>query len=128
MTPSSLDLTHTLIVLEEKHGIEKATSLFIEFLKKKNLFSMGSAIISHLKHKEKRSDVEDTLTITSATPLSSSVVDMIGDLAHQHTGKVPKSLTVKVDKKVVGGFVGVYRGVVLDGSIETLLRKLENKK
>ena len=68
------------------------------------------------------------MAITSATELSENVVDRITDLAHKELGTIPASVSMAVDKSLVGGFVAVYKGKVFDGSLATMLASLVNKK
>ncbi len=128
MTPSSHTLATVVQKLTETHGEAKATSLFMQFLKKNHLSAMLPNILAHLKQRQKMSNTNETLFVTASTPLSSSALDAVSDVVHQKTGRVPKETVFAEDKSLIGGFVGTYGELVFDGSVRTLLNRLVSKK
>lgn len=128
MVPTREQITDALVSLSEKHGNEKAVSALTVFLKKSHLLSLMPAVLGFLKKKAEEEGKRYTLMITSATDLSENVVDRISDLAHKDLGTIPASVSLVVDKGLVGGFVAVYKGKVFDGSVETMLTSLLTKK
>lgn len=128
MVPTREQITSALMSLSEKHGNEKAVGALTAFLKKSHLLPLMPAVLGLLKKKAEEEGKRDTLVITSATDLQENVVDRISDLAHKDLGTIPGSVHLTVDKSLVGGFVAVYKGKVFDGSVETMLTSLLNKK
>ncbi len=128
MVPTREQITSALVSLSEKHGSEKATDALTAFLKKSHLLPLMPAVLGFLKKKAEEEGKRDTLAITSATNLSENIVDRISDLAHRDLGTIPGSVSLMVDKSLVGGFVAVYKGKVFDGSVETMLTSLLTKK
>lgn len=128
MVPTREQITSALMSLSEKHGNEKAVGALTAFLKKSHLLPLMPAVLGLLKKKAGEEGKRDTLVITSATDLQENVVDRISDLAHKDLGTIPGSVHLTVDKSLVGGFVAVYKGKVFDGSVETMLTSLLNKK
>lgn len=128
MVPTREQITSALMSLSEKHGNEKAVGALTAFLKKSHLLPLMPAVLGLLKKKAEEEGKRDTLVITSATDLQENVVDRISDLAHKDLGTIPGSVSLTVDKSLVGGFVAVYKGKVFDGSVETMLTSLLNKK
>ncbi len=128
MVPTREQITSALMSLSEKHGNEKAVGALTAFLKKSHLLPLMPAVLGLLKKKAEEEGKRDTLVITSATDLQENIVDRISDLAHKDLGTIPGSVHLTVDKSLVGGFVAVYKGKVFDGSVETMLTSLLNKK
>ncbi len=128
MVPTREQITSALVSLSEKHGNEKAAVALTAFLKKSHLLPLMPAVLGFLKKKAEEEGKRDTLAITSATNLSENIVDRISDLVHRDLGTIPGSVSVTVDKSLVGGFVAVYKGKVFDGSVETMLTSLLTKK
>lgn len=128
MVPTREQITSALVSLSEKYGSKKAADALTAFLKKSHLLPLMPAVLVFLKKKAEEEGKRDTLAITSATNLSENIVDRISDLAHRDLGTIPGSVSVTVDKSLVGGFVAVYKGKVFDGSVETMLTSLLTKK
>lgn len=128
MVPTAHQLTEALTSLSNTHGEKKAVSALNTLLTRSHLTHLLPTIVEILKTKVTQENKEDTISITSATPLTENVVDRISDLAHKEVGTIPTSVSMTVDKSLVGGFVAVYKGKVFDGSVKTMLNSLLNKK
>ena len=128
MVPTREQITSALVSLSEKHGNKEAVNALIAFLQKSHLLPLMPAVLGLLKKKAEEDSKRDTLLITAATDLRDNVVDRISDLAHRDLGTIPGSVSLTVDKSLVGGFVAVYKGRVFDGSVETMLTSLLTKK
>ena len=128
MVPTAKQISDALVSVSQKHGEGKTVASLTTFLTRSHLTHLLPAISLILKKKTAQESKRDTIAISSATNLNETVVDRITDLAHKEVGSIPTSVSMTVDKSLVGGFVAVYKGKVFDGSVATMLSSLLNKK
>ena len=128
MVPTREQVATALVSLSQKKKKKKAVNALTTFLKKSHLLPLMPEVLRFLKKKSEEEGKRDMLMITSATNLHENIVDRISDLAHKDLGTIPGSVSLTVDKSLVGGFVAVYKGKVFDGSVETMLTSLLTKK
>lgn len=128
MVPTARQITEAITSVSSTYGEQKAVNALNALLVRSHLTHLFPAIVEILKTKVEQGSKQDTISITSATPLSENVVDRISDLAHKDVGTIPNSVSMTVDKSLVGGFVAVYKGKVFDGSVATMLNSLLTKK
>ena len=128
MVPTAKQITDALVSVSQKHGQEKTVASLTTFLTRSHLTHLLPAISLILKKRAVQESKQDTITITSATNLTENTLDRITDLAHKEVGSIPTSVSMTVDKSLVGGFVAVYKGKLFDGSVATMLSSLLNKK
>jgi F0F1-type ATP synthase delta subunit len=128
MVPTAHQLTEAITRLSNVYGEQKAVTALVTLMSRSHLTHLLPAVVQVLKAKSVQEDKQSAILITSATPLSENVVDRISDLAHKDVGTIPSSVSMMVDKSLVGGFIAVYKGKVFDGSVATLLNSLLSKK
>lgn len=128
MVPSVQQLSSALQTTSLKHGEGKAVAMLKAFMEKNHLLPYFPAILDALQKRNIQEELNSSFSIVSATDLSESAVDRLSDMVHQKTGEVPKKIEVTVDKSLVGGFIGTYKGTIFDGSVITILNSLLNKK
>lgn len=128
MVPSVKQLSDALYMTSLKYGEEKAVRTLTEFIQKNHLLSLLPAILDTLKKRHLQQEQDASFSIVSATDLSEGVIDRLSDMVHQKTGEVPKKIEFTIDKSLIGGFIGTYKGTIFDGSVKTILNSLLNKK
>lgn len=128
MVPTARQITEALTQVSNTHGEQKAVTALNALLARSHLTHLLPAAVEILKIKVVQESKQDTIAITSATQLSENVIDRISDLAHKDVGTIPISVSLTIDKSLVGGFVAVYKGKVFDGSVATILNSLLTKK
>lgn len=128
MVPTARQITEALTVVSCTYGEQKAVPALTALLTRSHLTHLFPAIVALLEKKVVEESKQDTVAITSATTLSENIVDRISDLVHKDVGSIPASVSMVVDKNLVGGFVAVYKGKVFDGSVATMLTSLLTKK
>ncbi len=128
MVPSTKQITDAIISVSQKHGQVKTVRSLTDFLARTHLTHLLPAISLILKKRALQENKQDAISIISATNLTENSLDRITDLAHKEVGSIPKTVSMTVDKSLVGGFVAVYKGKVFDGSVKTMLSSLLNKK
>ena len=118
---------------EKKDGIKKAISggnaelvNFLELLAEKH--RMPALFQIRKRFDELWAKAKDRLevTVTSAVPLSDSVVESVGKEIEKKTGKTIE-LTREVDDSIIGGLVLQVGNRVLDASIRSRLDKLRRE-
>ena len=118
---------------EKKDGIKKAISggnaelvNFLELLAEKH--RMPALFQIRKRFDELWAKAKDRLevTVTSAVPLSDSVVESVGKEIEKKTGKTIE-LTSEVDDSIIGGLVLQVGNRVLDASIRSRLDKLRRE-
>lgn len=102
--------------------VEKVMAEFVLFLKKQQVLSKANLIIKAFEKYSKEQQGVKFLKITSAKKLSESQLKEIVN----SFGKEVELETV-VDSNLIGGVIVQDGNTILDGSIKTQLKKLENK-
>lgn len=128
MVPTAKQLTESLVIMSERYGEQKAVNLVMTFIHKNHLTHFIPSIQAILKKRELKIERESIFSIVSATDINESTKDRLSDMVHQKTGEIPKKTEVTIDKTLIGGFIGTYKGNIFDGSVRTVLNSLLNKK
>lgn len=104
---------------------EAVFASFMEFCTENNVTHLLPRVVVHLERLQRERVEQDTLRISVARDHDTSVVDMIRDHVAGSSQDTPT--TTNVDETLVGGFVGLYRNTIYDGSVKSQLAKVQRK-
>lgn len=103
--------------------VENLDAKFFDFIEKRNLQAQLPSILFHLEKINLLDQEKKGIQIETAHPISDKTVKEIKSFL-----KVDNLSEVKkVKKELIAGFKAKWNGVVYDASIETGLKKLEEK-
>ena len=103
--------------------VENVDTKFFDFIEKRNLQAQLPSILFHLEKITLQDQEKKGIQIETAHDISDATVKEIKSfLKAEHLSEVKK-----VKKELIAGFRAKWNGVVYDGSIQTGLKKLEEK-
>lgn len=100
---------------------------FVAILNNSHVLNKASEIITNFQKIWNEENGELVVSLASARELGPSVRELIIDYLKAKTGTKKISLTEKINKDLIGGFVLSYNDQIIDGSLKNNLVDLKNK-
>lgn len=111
------------ISLNQKQDNVVVFDAILSYVKKYKLESLLPKVVMYLENRINKDLKWNTLSIKSGISIDE---DTVSKIVEKIQAKEAKNTTNTLDKKLIGGFIATYKGVIYDASISNQLQLLKN--